>query len=349
MKNKFEVAVIGAGPIGLEMAVALKENDLSYIHFEARQVGNTICQWPEDTHFYSAPERVSIAEIPVQNSTQLPLTKESYLAYLRQVVEIYDLEIHTYEKVLEIEKQKGCFLIKTNKYRSGYEVEKIILATGDMSYPNKVSIPGSDQEHVHFEFQNVHQYFRKKVLVVGGRNSALEAALRCYRIGAQVSLSYRNSVFEKSITKPFLIAEIEMLIKKKMIEFLPHTELKEIGEKHAVLKTKSRDKKINIDFVLFRIGYVADLSLFEKAGVKLKGKDQKPSLNPDTMETNVPGIFVAGTIVGGNQSTYDLFIDTCHNHVEKIIQHLSGNQSPKTGSVPSRNYSFQLRDIQPKP
>src|SRR5215210_1298465 len=175
-----DVAIIGGGPIGIEMAVALKRHDIPYIHFESKQIGQTMSWWPPMTRWFSSNERIAIAGLPLQTIDQQKATREDYLRYLRTVVEQFDLRINTYEPVTTIEKASSGFLISTDGQRGPqrYQAQRIILATGGTAYPRALNIPGENLPHVSHYMADPHTYFRKRVLVVGGRNSAVEAALR---------------------------------------------------------------------------------------------------------------------------------------------------------------------------
>ena len=219
--------------------------------------------------------------------------------------------------------------------------------------PNRLDIPGDDLPHVSYRFVDPHLYFRRSLLVIGGGNSALEVALRSWRAGARVTISYRRDAFDPSRSKPDLAPEVEMLIGKGEIGFLPRTSPVEITRDAVVLadtdeegeKIEGRTRSVPTDAVHFATGYRADMSLFRDAGVELLGEGERPEFDPDTMQTNVPGLYVAGTAAAGTQTSYELFIETCHHHVEKIVRAIGGGTDIRTGSVPERNYDFTLRDL----
>ncbi len=180
-----DVAIIGAGPIGLELAVCLKRAGVDYIHFDAHQIGYTMTWWPHNTYFFSTTERLAIAGVPIQNNYQQRITGEDYLAYLRAIVEQFDLAINTYEPVAALTRTSEGFSLTTQPLAGErhYRCRRVVLAIGDMHHPNCLQIPGEDLPHVSHYFRDPHDYFRKRLLIVGGRNSAVEAALRCWRAG----------------------------------------------------------------------------------------------------------------------------------------------------------------------
>ncbi len=175
-----DVVIVGAGPIGLELAVALKRAGVDYVQFDARQIGYTISWWPRNTNFFSTSERIALAGVPIQNTHQGRVTGEDYLAYLRGIVEMFDLQVETYTPVTRIQRQPEGFLLHTSSPRGPrrYHCRRVVLAKGNMDRPNMLDIPGEDLPHVTHYFKDPHPYFRQRLLVVGGRNSAIEAALR---------------------------------------------------------------------------------------------------------------------------------------------------------------------------
>ncbi len=323
-----EVAIVGAGPIGVELAVALKKRGIPYLHFDAKQVGYTISWFAPGTRFFSSNERIAIAGVPLQTVDQSKATREEYLAYLRGVVEQFDLAVRTYEPVEAIERAGEGFRLVTRP-RGGervYAARRVVLTTGGTARPRKLGIPGEELPHVSHYLGDLHQYFRRKVLIVGGRNSAVEAALRIHRLGGQVSFSYRRAGFDESSIKYWLMPEMNGLIKHGKIGAHFQTAPVAIGEDRVTLRHLESGAltEVEADVVLALIGYEADMSLCRKAGVELKQPGDVPVFDEKTMETNVPGIFVAGTAIGGTQSRYRVFLENCHVHIERIVACLTG-------------------------
>ena len=351
-----DVAIVGAGPIGLELAASLKHAGVDYLQFDARQIGYTISWWPRNTYFFSTSERIAIAGIPIQNNHQQRSTGEDYLAYLRYVVEHLDLPVNTYEPVIDIQRLENGFLLRTHPQtgEKQYRCQRIVLAKGDMDLPNRLNIPGEELPHVSHYFHDPHQYFRKRLLIVGGRNSAVEAALRCWRAGSQVTISYRQAEFDKKKVKPWILPDLQTQIKNGHVDFLPQTIPVEITPKHVVLMpTDTNGQSIagdrieqSTDFVLLCTGFVADVSLLEIAGVNLRGKDRIPEYDPETMETNVPGLYLAGTVAAGRQNRYTLFIENSHQHVGKIVKAVTGQWPEQLGTIASRWYELPYDAIQ---
>jgi thioredoxin reductase (NADPH) len=211
------------------------------------------------------------------------------------------------------------------------------MAIGDMHHPHMLGIPGEDLKHVSHYFDEPHRYFAQKLLIVGGRNSAVEAAIRCARAGAHVTLSYRKASFDDKSIKYWLLPEIMAMIRSGQVRFLQNTAPTRICETHArLVPTDSEGTPLPqgepadmpADFVLLMTGYRMDTSLLEQTGVELVGENQGPKLDPETMMTNVPGLFVAGTAAAGTQKKFRLFIENCHPHVTKIVRAMTGKEPP---------------------
>lgn len=349
MTDSTEIAIIGAGPIGIELAVALKRSGKEFRHFDAHQIGYTISWWPRQTSFFSTTERIELAGIPIPNTNQGKVTGEDYLAYLRSMVEQFDLKIQTYEPVVSIQRQADGFVLTTQTAAGErrYQAQKVVVAIGDMHFPNKLGIPGEDLPHVDHYFVEPHRYFRKRLLIVGGRNSAAEAALRCWRAGAQVVLSYRRASFNEKSISHFILPDLLTQIKLGTISFLPETIPVTIEPTKVLLQQADGSLyQQQADFVLLLTGFIGDVSLFERAGVHLVGEERAPLHDPETMETNVPGLYVAGTAAGGEQKPrYSFFIENCHVHVSRIVHHLTGKW-PIVGTIPERRYELPLEDFQ---
>lgn len=331
------IALIGAGPVGIEIAVALKKAGLEYVHLDAGQVGQTIFGFAPATRFFSSNERIAVAGVPLQTPDQTKCTREQYLSYLRSIVQQFDLQICTYERVTSIVRDTDGFALSTETIHGGnrYRVQKLILATGGTAGPRRLGIAGEDQVNVHHRFTDPHLYFRRKLLIVGGKNSAVEAALRCHHAGAFVSLSYRRPALDAAHIKYWLYPEISGLTKAGRIVAHWGTAPVAIGGPAVTLRDvqSGAERTIDTDFVLLQIGFHADMSLARMAGVQLIGERQIPKINEATMETNVSGVFVAGTAVGGTQDQFQLFIENCHVHAQRIIAALTGQAPPSATPV----------------
>lgn len=335
-----EVAIIGAGPIGLELAVALKQANVDYLQFETGQIGQTVSRYPKQTRFFSSPDRIAIAGLPLQTEGQSKATREQYLDYLRGTVTHYDLDVHTFERVTSIKKNGDRFDLQTDCQGESllYQVRRVVLAVGDMAFPRLLHIPGEDLPHVSHYFDEPHRYFRKRLVIIGGKNSAVEAAIRCHRAGAKVAISYRRDGFDSERIKYWLLPEIEALIKAGEIDFYPNTVPKAIAADHVTLLSTAEQMiddpvKVDADFVLLLTGYVMDATLFKMAGIELTGENQAPVYDEQTMQSNVPGIYIAGTAAAGTQVTFRLFIENCHIHVKRIVAAITDTPPPTPAAL----------------
>lgn len=330
----FDAAVVGAGPIGIELAVALKRAGIDYVQFDAKQIGYTISWFAPGTRFFSSNERIAIAGVPLQTVDQGKATREQYLAYLRQIVSMYDLQVHTYEPAMGIERD-GELQRLTSNHRGNQRTtlcRNIILCTGGTDRPRMLNVPGENLPHVSHYFHDPHTYFRKRLLVVGGKNSAVEAALRCHHAGAHVTLSYRRSQLNPTSIKYWLLPEINGLIASGQITGLFDSHLTQITPNEVEFEGRP-PFRLPFDFVLLMTGYEADLSLLRLAGVELQGSCELPMFDERTMQSNAPGVYVAGCAIGGTQDKYSVFLENCHVHVPRIVSAIRGD-APVEVSAP---------------
>lgn len=338
--HQTDVLIVGAGPIGLELAVVFKHLGVNYIQLDAGQIGQTISWYPKQVRFFSSPDRIAIAGVPLTTSDQDKATREQYLAYLRGIVQQFGLKVRTYERVTAVTPNEDGFTVHTRRGAEErvYLARQVVMAVGDMHHPQMLGIPGEDLKHVSHYFDEPHGYFGQKLLIVGGRNSAVETAIRCARAGAYVTLSYRKDRFDDKSVKYWLLPEIQASIKSGQITFMPNTLPKRISDTHVRLIHTNVDGEpdasrgepfdVSADFVLLMTGYRMDTSLLEQAGVELVGENHGPKFDTDTMMTNVPGLYVAGTAAAGTQKHFRLFIENCHPHVVKIAKSITGHAPP---------------------
>jgi len=355
--EQFEVAIVGAGPIGLETAVALRRAGVSYVHLEAGAIGSTMGWWAPGTRYFSSPERIAIAGVPLVVAGEEKATREEYLRYLRQVALEFSLEVRTFERVVDTGREGDRFLLRTRRSAHGvggpaeladvlgaggegrgacaggawgaddfriYSVRSVVLAIGNMHRPRMLGVPGERLPHASHYLEDPHTYFGKRVVVVGGRNSGVEAAIRLHRAGAWVTVCQRRAELERERIKYWLLPELEWLIEKEMIGFAPSSEVREIRPDVVIIERDGRRSEIAADFVLLLTGYVQDPALFGMLGVELFGPERRPRLDSATMQSSVPGVYIAGTAVGGSQDRTRVFIENSHEHVAKIARALTG-------------------------
>ncbi len=328
-----DVLIVGAGPVGIELALHLKKLGIDYLHLEAGPLGRTLQElWPRNTRFLSGPDEICLPGYPIDSPAQDRPTAEEYLAYLRSVVRHAALDVRTYEKVTQIQSGEGGFELTSLRHGVQRRIasKRLVLATGDMHRPRLLEVPGRDLPHVHHAFQDPGVYFGCEVLIVGGLNSAVEAAIRLFHVGARVYLSYRRDALDSQRISHKLLPIAQTLIDKGHIHFLPRTAVVEITPEKTFLAptgadhdpTEGRRIVKQPDFLLPLIGFEADISLMLQAGVKFETPNSPPHLDKDTMETNVAGLYIAGTASAGNTYGHEEFIETSHPHVQRIVRHL---------------------------
>lgn len=333
------VILVGAGPIGLELAIVLKHQGVDVLHLEAGAIGQTITWYPRQARFFSSPERIAIAGVPLVSPDQSKATREQYLAYLRTVVQQFNLPIATHEPVRRIKRDANSGTFDVHSSKRTATCDHLVLAIGDMHLPRLLNIEGEDLPHVSHYFDEPHAYFGRCLLIVGGRNSAAEAALRCHRAGAKVTLSYRRDNFDDNGIKYWLLPELKALIKTGEIAFYPNTMPTKITDTHVELS----EQQVPADHVLLLTGYRQDKTLFEMLGVELVGENRAPQIDSTTMMTNVPHLYIAGTAAAGTQQRFKLFIENCHTHATKIAKAITG-KTPPDGLVNQAAKTFGLEE-----
>lgn len=343
-----DVVVVGGGPIGIETAIEMRRNGIDAMVFEAGPLGHTISWWAPQTRWFSSNDRISIAGVPLNTIDQAKASREEYLNYLRSVVDQFDVPVETFSKVDKIEARRDDPRRWQVQVRSKWiEASAVVLAIGGTDHPNRLNVPGEDLPHVDGYLREAHHYYGRRVLIVGGRNSAVEAAIRLHRVGAKVTLSYHREELPEASIKYWLRPEIDGLIRSKAIEALFESRVTAITPERVDLDQTLPDGRhhtlhMHFDDVLTLIGYEQDKTLFKQLGIRMEDPGGKPIYNDETMETELPGVYVAGTAVGGTQSSkYQVFLENCHVHAAKITKHLleygigSRNTAAKRQAKPS--------------
>jgi len=324
-----DVLIVGAGPSGLSAAIAAKQRGLDYQVLEQGTLVNSIYHFPPQMVFFTTPELLEIGGIPFVSPFEKP-TRAEALKYYRKVVDTFDLRIVFEEKVSRVsaEPEDGSgatlFAVETQSARGVRRVRHgrhVVFAIGYYDHPNLLNIPGEDLPHVHHYYSEPHPHYRQRVVIVGGGNSAAEAALELYRSGAEVTLVHRAPEL-KSTIKYWVRPDIENRIKEGSVAARFNSCVKEIRTTSIAISTRNESgetvvEEIPADTVLLLTGYRADSQLLVEAGIELNDRDA-PVYNPDTFETNVRGVFVAGGALAGID-TGTIFIENGRFHGEKII------------------------------
>lgn len=323
--SSYDVIVVGAGPTGLACAIEAKKRHLSCLVLEKGCVVNSLYNYPTNMVFFTTSERLEIGDIPLVSQREKPTRLEA-LKYYRLVAQRYQLAIHSYEEVVEIGGQDGNFEVRTRSRgeRVGrYEARKLILAIGYYDKPNLLGVPGEDLPKVSHYYREAHPYYDCDVAVIGGRNSAAEAALELFRHGARVTLIHRSARLSDRI-KYWLLPDLENRIRAGEIQALFDTRVVEIRPDCILLAPSHAPggqgalRALKNDFVLALTGYQPDLELMQQAGVKVEPRRLRPYCDTETLQSNVPGLYLAGVIIAG-LDTNEIFIENGRFHARQII------------------------------
>ncbi|MCK0161834.1 YpdA family putative bacillithiol disulfide reductase [Allomuricauda sp. F6463D] len=318
--QEFDVVIIGGGPIGIACGLEAKKQELTYIIIEKGPIVNSLFNYPVNMQFFSSSEKLEIDEIPFISNEAKPKRNEA-LEYYRRIVTSNQLNIHLFEKVVDTQKQENNFLVKTDK--DEYQAKNVVVATGFYDLPNHLNVPGEDLSKVSHYYKDPHFYASQKLVVVGASNSAIDAALECWRKGAEVTLVIRGGEVGPRV-KYWVRPDIINRIEEGSIKAFYNSTVKEIKPNEIIINTPEGDVTFENDFVLALTGYRPNFSFLEKLGITLSN-DQKrlPTYDPETMETNVDGLFLAGVICGGME-THKWFIENSRIHapiIMKTIKH----------------------------
>lgn len=314
MNRHYTIIVIGGGPIGLACALEAKKHGIDYLILEKGTLVNSLYNYPVNMTFFSTSERLEIGGVPFISNNPKPKRAEA-LEYYRRVAQDHKINLHLFEKVLSVEKEKP-FQIRTNK--SLYTADFIVIATGFYDIPYLLNIPGENLSKVKHYYDDPHYYAFQKVAVIGAQNSAVDAALETWRKGAEVTMIIRGPEIGKRV-KYWVRPDVENRIAEGSIKAYFNSVVTEIREKEIVVQTPEGIIPLENDWVLSLTGYQPNLSFLKNMGVELSGDAvRKPSYSEETHETNVPGIFLAGVICGG-MNTHRLFIENSREHAEKIV------------------------------
>jgi len=317
--QKEEVIIIGGGPCGLAAAIAFQDEGIDALVIEKGNIVNAIYHYPTHQTFFSSSEKLEIGNVAFIVEQRKPKRNQA-LAYYRQVAKRKDLRIHPFEKVEDVTKQDdGAFHLRTTKQT--YEAKHVVIATGYYDHPNYMNVPGEELSKVAHYFKEGHPYFDKDVVVIGGKNSSVDAALELVKCGARVTVLYRGSDYSPSI-KPWILPEFEALVRSGEVRMEFNAAVKEITEDTLVYEQNDSEFCLKNDFVFAMTGYHPDHSFIQKMGVEIDSETGRPVHNVDTMETNVEGIFIAGVIAAGNNAN-EIFIENGRFHGGQIASYVT--------------------------
>ena len=315
--TKLDVLIIGAGPIGLACGIEAKKAGLSHAIIDKGRLVNSIYNYPQNMTFFSTSERLEIGDVPFISHNPKP-TRSEALEYYRRVTIAWDLQVHLYESVDSVEQKANSKVVITSK--GVYETKHIVIATGFYDLPYMLNVPGEELKKVSHYYSDPHPYFGMKVMVVGAANSAVDVALETFRKGAaEVTMVVREEQIGESVkywVRPDLVNRIE----EGSIKSYFKSQVTAIKESEVDIITPQGPKTLANDFVLAMTGYQPDFTFLKSIGVEIGTDEFKtPKYAPETMETNVKGVYLAGVICGGLK-TNKWFIENSRVHAEVIIK-----------------------------
>ena len=326
MPDTVDLAIVGAGPCGLATGIAASKAGLSSVIFDRSCVVSGIAGYPTYMTFFSTAERLSIGDVPFVVASDKP-TRRDALAYYRALVRHFDLDVRQYEPVERIDRTNDSdarFVVRSRS-QAGEErltrARAVVIATGYFGRPNRLGVPGEDLPHVTHRFREGHDDFDRDVVVVGGGNSAVEATMELYRAGARVTMVHFGPTFDRNI-KPWVLPDVTARVAEGSIGAQWDSRVAAI-EPHAVVVTGPfGERRIPAERVYTMIGYMPETGLLEQLGVPLDPQTGIPAHDPTTMETSVPGVFIAGVLASGYDAN-KTFIENGRGHGELIVARLA--------------------------
>lgn len=318
--EEYDLIIVGGGPIGLACAIEAQKKNLRYLIIEKGAIVNSIFNYPLYMTFFSTAERLEIGDIPFNCLAPKPGRQEA-LEYYRNIHRYFNFSIHLFEKVTQVLKvENSSFKVTTNK--TSYEAKNVVIATGFYDIPIEMNLKGEELPKVRHYYKEAHEYAFRNILVVGANNSSVDAALECWRKGANVTMVIRKNEINSRV-KYWVKPDIENRITEGNIKAYFESNITEIRKNEVEIETPDGKVTIENDFVLALTGYKPDLTFLEKMGIKLSQDELKtPTYNPETMETNVKGLFLAGVVCGGMQ-THKWFIENSRIHANMIVDYIT--------------------------
>jgi thioredoxin reductase (NADPH) len=324
-----DVVIVGGGPCGLAAAISARRAGLSALVLEAHAVVSTIAQYPTYVRFFSTAEKLSLGGLPFVVATEKPSRRDG-LAYYRAVVEHFDIPIRQYERVTALERPGGGeWRVQSASRAHGARVTRaraVVVATGYFGSPNFLRVPGEDAPHVAHVYREGHEAFDQDVVVVGGGNSAAEAALDLWRSGARVTLVHFGPAFDKKI-KPWVLPDFLNREKEGSIAARWDSRVRAIEREAVVIASPTGEARLPADLVYVMTGFAPNTDLLKQASVPIDPVTGIPAHDPTTLETTVPGLFIAGVVVAGFDAN-KVFIENGRYHGDKIVARITGAGAP---------------------
>jgi bacillithiol disulfide reductase len=330
ISENFDVLVVGAGPTGLACAIEAQRAGLRSVLVDKGCLCNSLFHYPSNMTFFTTPELLEIGDMPFSSPNQKPSRNEA-LEYYRKVAEHYQLEMRLYQNVSSLTGEDGDFAITTvDRFarQRVYAARKVILATGYYDLPNYLEVPGEELPKVLHYYHDPHPYYDQKVLVIGGKNSAAIAALDLWRHGAHVTLVHRGEAMHRHV-KYWILPDINNRIKNGEVAAYFSSSVASIAKDSVELLTPQGVVTLENDFVFALTGYHPDFDFLTAVGVQMEGEDRCPACDPQSLESNVPGLYLAGVIVAGMR-TNEIFIENGRFHGRQIAQDIEAKLAGRT-------------------
>ncbi len=323
-----DLLIVGGGPCGLAAAISAQRAGLTPLVLEGASVVSTITQYPYYVRFFSTAEKLSLGGLPFVVATEKP-TRRDGLAYYRAVVRHFDIPIRQYERVTSIERDGDTFVVHSQSRANGAQQTKaraVVVATGYFGSPNYLRVPGEDLSHVTHVYREGHEAFDQDAVVVGGGNSAAEAALDLWRSGARVTLVHFGPTFDKKI-KPWVLPDFLNREKEGSLATRWDSRVRAIESGAVVIESPRGEERLKADLVYVMTGFAPNMDLLRDVGVPIDATTGIPAHDPETLETSVPGLFIAGVVVAGFDAN-KVFIENGRYHGDKIVARLLGAAPP---------------------
>jgi thioredoxin reductase (NADPH) len=320
----FDTIIIGAGPIGLACGIEAQKRELSYLILEKGCLVNSIFNYPMNMTFFSTSDKIEIGDIPFVSINNKP-TREEALEYYRRVKKHWQLNVNLYEAVLDVQKNEDIFEVESTK--GNYTAKNVVIATGFYDIPNRLKVAGENLSKVRHYYDNPHRYIDQKLIIVGAGNSACDAALECWRKGADVTMVIRKSEIKPTV-KYWIKPDIENRIKEGSIKAYFESSIGEITDNQVVINTKDGQLSLENDFILALIGYQPNFPWLTKLGLAFSEDVTRiPCYDEHNYETNVANIFIAGVVCGG-MITNRWFIENARFHAERVMNEIENKINP---------------------
>ena len=317
--STYDIVCIGAGPTGLACAIEAKRSGMRPLVIDKGCLCNSIYNYPVNMIFFTTPELLEIGGLPMVCGGDKPTRLEA-LKYYRKAAEHDQLELRLYERVLRVHGNDGDFTVVTETYsgrEERYGAKKIVVATGYYDLPNEMGLPGEHLPHVSHYYTEPHPFWNQDVVVIGGKNSAVESALDLYRNGARVTLLVRRPDLGTSL-KYWVKPDIENRIRAGQIQAIFNCQIREITRDGVLIEDARGSRELRAKQVFALTGYHPDYEFIEQLGVELDPVSRRPALDPNTLESNVAGIFLAGVVIAG-KNTAEIFIENGRFHGQQIV------------------------------